>query len=79
MKIAGRYIETILLIFAFTFLIGCGYTKEEKALMKSYEKNAKKNAENYIEEKYGFQAEITGTKVLKVDPGPVPDFSPVQP
>lgn len=55
---------------------GCGYTKEEKALMANYEKVAKENAVNYIEEKYGFTPEVKGTTVLKVDSGPVPDFTP---
>lgn len=72
----NNFIKFILIYFVLSFLSGCGYTEEEKALMEEYEKTAKVNAVNYIEEKYGFTPEVLGTEVLKVDPGPVPDFTP---
>lgn len=71
-----RKVAVLLLFIELFLIVGCGYTKEEKALMEQYEKTAKTNAVDYIKEKYGFTAKVTGTKVLKVNPGPVPDFSP---
>ncbi|MDO4189011.1 MAG: hypothetical protein Q4D29_08455 [Lachnospiraceae bacterium] len=71
-----NYIVLLTVLITMLMLTGCGYTKEEKAMMKKYEDVAKKNAVNYVNEKYGFKAKITGTRVLKVDPGPVPDFFP---
>lgn len=76
MKKAGKLIRIALLLATLLLMVGCGYTEEEKALMKEYEDNAKVNAVAYIENKYGFTPKITGTTLLKVDPGPVPDFSP---
>ena len=70
-------IAKVMVAFSFALLmVGCGYTKEEKQLMATYEKNAKTNAVNYVEAKYGFTPKVVGTTVLKVDSGPVPDFTP---
>ncbi|MBQ8598206.1 MAG: hypothetical protein IJ409_10490 [Lachnospiraceae bacterium] len=55
---------------------GCGYSAEEKAAMKQYEKQGKKNAREYIEEKYGFKAKVTDVTCDKVNTGPIPDFWP---
>ena len=76
MKRITKIINVLLVLLALLGIIGCGYTKEEKAQMAGYEKLAKANAIEYIQNKYGFKPEVTGTKVLKVDPGPVPDLFP---
>lgn len=70
------YIKFVFVIFVLFLFTGCGYTEEEKAQMKRYEENGKKNAIEYVENKYGFTPTITGVRVLKVDSGPVPDLSP---
>ena len=67
------------IILAFTamlLLVGCGYNDEEKKLMKDYEKQGKTNAIEYVQNKYGITPEVTGINVLKVNTGPVPDFTP---
>lgn len=76
---SGTKNKYILGMFTFLFMLlatGCGYTEEEKALMKLYDANAKVNAVSYIEDKYGFTPTIVNTNVLKVNTGPVPDFTP---
>lgn len=55
---------------------GCGYTLEEKREMKRYEKQGRKNAKNYIREKYGIDAKITEINCEKYSSSPVPDFFP---
>lgn len=68
---------TLLLIFAVTVLAtGCGYSLSEKKQMKAYQKQAEKNAVSYMSEKYGLDADVTGTRCEKSDPGPIPDFWP---
>lgn len=68
---------TLLLILAVTALAtGCGYSFSEKRAMKAFQKQAGKNAVSYISEKYGLDADVTGTRCEKVDPGPIPDFWP---
>jgi len=62
----------ILLLFLLT---GCGYTAEEKAVMKRYEKQGKENAQNYIQEKYGFKPKIKEIKCVKAQSWGI-DFSP---
>lgn len=76
MKRITKILSGLLVIVALMGIVGCGYSKEEKAEMAGFEKLAKANAIEYIQNKYGFKPEVTGTKVLKVDPGPVPDFFP---
>lgn len=76
MKRLGNVLKAALLLAVMLFLVGCGYSEEDKALMKSYEENAKVNAVDYIEAKYGFTADVVKTKVLKVDSGPVPSIFP---
>lgn len=66
----------LLLIFIMAAVTGCGYTIEEKKEMKRYEKQGRENAENYIKEKYGFNAEIKDLTCEKYNSGAVPDFSP---
>ena len=63
-------------LFCVCLLAACGYSSEEKQQMSSYEKNAKANAVKYIEDKYGFTPKVLDATALKVDSGPVPDFSP---
>ena len=48
----------LLLILIMAVLTGCGYTQEEKAEMKRYEKQGRENAENYIKAKYGIDAKV---------------------
>ena len=55
---------------------GCGYKLEEKREMKSYEKQGRENAKNYIREKYGIDAKITEINCEKYSSSPVPDFFP---
>ena len=57
-------------------LTGCGYTQEEKAEMKRYEKQGRENAENYIKAKYGIDAKVRELNCEKYNSGPVPDFFP---
>lgn len=64
------------LVLLLVFLTGCGYSAEEKADMKRFEKQSKKNAREYIEEKYGFKAKVKEVTCDHVDTGPVPDFWP---
>ena len=64
------------LILMLIFLTGCGYSKEEKRDMKRFEKQGKKNAREYIEEKYGFKAEVEDVTCDKINPGPIPDLWP---
>lgn len=66
----------LLLILIMVAMTGCGYTLEEKKEMKRYEKQGRENAENYIKEKYGFDAEIKDLTCEKYNSGAVPDFSP---
>ena len=76
-KLKIHYLYGILLTFIVMVIsVGCGYSKEEKAMMEGYEKTARTNAIEYIEGKYGFTPMVTETYSLKVDPGPVPDFFP---
>ena len=58
------------------FITACGYTKEEKEQMKLIEKNGKKNALNYIEEKYDIDAKVEKVVVVKQETDPIPDFTP---
>ena len=64
------------MILFLVLLAGCGYTEEEKRDMKRYEKQGKKNAREYIEEKYGFKAEVEDVTCDKINTGPVPDLWP---
>lgn len=64
------------LILLLVFLTGCGYSKEEKRDMKRFEKQGKRNAQEYIEEKYGFKAEVEEVTCDKMNTGPVPDLWP---
>lgn len=64
------------LIVLFLCLTGCGYTAEEKAEMKRYEKQGKQNAQEYIEEKYGIQAKVLDITCEKVNTAPIPDLWP---
>ena len=66
----------LLLIFIMAVLTGCGYTQEEKAEMKRYEKQGRENAENYIKAKYGIDAKVRELNCEKYNSGPVPDFFP---
>lgn len=70
------YIAMIIVSALTLIMTSCGYSEEEKAMMKVYEDNARVNAVDYIKDKYGFEAQVVDTRILKVDPGPVPDFSP---
>lgn len=55
----------VLLIFFLiaAFLSGCGYSREEKQQMREISQISKENAVNYIKDKYGFEAEVTGVDV----------------
>lgn len=76
MKKWSKFVKLILMMAVVGLLLGCGYSEEEKAFMKTCEDNAKVNAVDYVKNKYGFTAEVVGTRVLKADPGPVPTMSP---
>ncbi|MBE5906504.1 MAG: hypothetical protein E7277_06895 [Lachnospiraceae bacterium] len=58
-------------------LSACGYSREEKALMKHYIQQGSKNAKEYIKEKYGFDADVKKCEHIYPGSGPVPDFSPM--
>ena len=66
----------LLLILIMAVLTGCGYTQEEKAEIKRYEKQGRENAENYIKAKYGIDAKVRELNCEKYNSGPVPDFFP---
>ena len=66
----------LLIVLIMAVLTGCGYTQEEKTEMKRYEKQGRENAENYIKEKYGIDAEVTILNCEKYNSGPMPDFFP---
>lgn len=66
----------LILVLIMIVLTGCSYTEEEKTAMKSYEKQGRENAENYIKEKYGIDAEVRKLNCEKYNSGPVPDFFP---
>ena len=64
------YYLLLILIMA-VLLMGCGYTQEEKAEMKRYEKQGRENAENYIKAKYGIDAKVRELNCEKYNSGPV--------
>ena len=57
-------------------LSGCGYTIEEKRLMKEYEKTGKENAITYIEGKYGFTPVVDGVECFTMGIEFKIDFTP---
>lgn len=63
-------------ILAIILLTGCGYTAEEKAQMRGYEKQAMENAAAYIEQKYGFEPTVLSATCDKAPVGIIPDFTP---
>lgn len=71
-----RILFMVICTLTLLFLAGCGYTAEEKAAMRQYERQGTQNALAYIEEKYGFGAKVLEVTCDKVDPSPIPDFSP---
>lgn len=64
-KAQKKGLTTGLLLLTVFSLAGC-YSPEEKALEKKYKKQAKVNAVNYIQDKYGFSATV---KSASVQPG----------
>ena len=68
--------KIFIIISLLLFITACGYTKEEKEQMKLIEKNGKKNALNYIEEKYDIDAKVEKVVVVKQETDPIPDFTP---
>lgn len=72
MKSNLKFLFVIPIILLLNF---CGYTKEEKKLIKEYETQGKENAINYIEDKYGFTPNIVKIEAIKEDPYMIPDFS----
>ena len=51
-------VVTVLCSVLVMLFAGC-YSPQERAQAKAYEKQGKKNAVNYIKEKYGFEAKAT--------------------
>ncbi len=66
----------LLSIIMCVFFSGCGYSREEKAQMKEYEKQASENAVNYISDKYGFEARVIETECEKLEHFTFLDFWP---
>lgn len=63
------------LLFCILFLLtGCGYTKEEKNLIKQYKIQGKENAINYVKEKYEMDAKVKSVLVYKHGSDLSPDF-----
>lgn len=56
------------------FLFGCGYSKEDKQIMREYKEQAIKNAKNYIKEKYSIEAKAIEVVCDKFDPSPIPNI-----
>ena len=53
-----------------------GLNKEEEQYVSKLENQASKNAINYINDKYGFEANLLSAKVERIDSGPIIDPSP---
>jgi len=73
MKKLGLFLTLLCTILLIT---GCRYSKEEKKYIKQLEKQASENAINYIQNKYGFSANIVSTEVEKANSDPIPDLTP---
>ncbi len=71
-----KWILLFLIVIMYATFTGCGYSKEEKAQMQKYEKQASKNAVHYISEKYDFQANVLDADCETAESSGVPDFSP---
>ena len=71
-----KKIFILLNIWMLAILSGCGYSKEEEAQMRMYEKQGEENAVDYISEKYGFKPKVNSSTCEKRDVVAVPDFSP---
>lgn len=71
-----KTIKLLLLLSCVLLFTGCSYSEEELQQMEQYMSQAKENAIKYIQNKYGFQANIIDTKTEKYNSGPVPDFTP---
>lgn len=71
-----KIVYYMFLVFLMAAMAGCGYTKEEKEEIRRYEKQGRENAEDYIKEKYGIDAEVREVTCEKYNSGPVPDFFP---
>lgn len=56
----------VLLTFSLSACTGCVYTPEEATRILEYEMQGKRNAKDYIEEKYGFEATVKEVECEKV-------------
>ncbi|MCR5415773.1 MAG: hypothetical protein K6E79_03125 [Pseudobutyrivibrio sp.] len=70
----ARLVSLIMLI-AF-ILIGCSLSPESQIANQEYRRQGKKNALEYIQEKYGFSPEVLEVKEQYDEPGIVPEFFP---
>jgi hypothetical protein len=61
---------------ALAFLVGCGYTTEEKEAMASNEELGKEIITGYIQDKYGFTPSFESVISEKEETGPVPNLWP---
>ena len=68
-----RLFVCCLLLFLLFLLTGCGYTKEEKSLIKQYKEQGKENSINYIKEKYGMNAKVKSVTVCSKEYSLFPD------
>lgn len=76
MKIKGRAGCILLALTAsMLMMVGC-YSKETRMQIAEYTKQGKENALVYIEEKYGFEAEVLSVDWEHIERAPIPDFAP---
>lgn len=60
-SICGRFVPCLL--FAACLLSGCGVSEEQRQENEKNLAQAQENAREYVKEKYGFEAEVTGGEV----------------
>lgn len=73
MRFLKKYCVVTVLCSALVLLFAGCYSPQERAQAKAYEKQGKKNAVNYIKEKYGFEAKATDAvcqRLGEFDPTP---------
>lgn len=63
---------SVLFLLAIFLLCGCAPSEDER---KEYIRQGQENAVAYINEKYGFEAEIEEVKLHYVDTSPIPSFT----
>ena len=79
MRVENLYMKKLVatcVMLGLIFLTGCGYSAEEKAQRRAYEKQAKENAVEYVKQKYGFEPIGKSAYCKNASSGPIPNISP---